>query len=220
MSGLEHDLLGFVFHYRYFGLFLLLSLGMIGIPVPDEFIMVFSGFQTSLDNMSLGATILVACAGSMAGMNLSYFIGRQLDIHVIRKIKIFNIDKRFCKAEKWFAKFGDILIVIGYFFPGFRHFTAYFAGMSKFSYKKYFGLVSLGALIWTVTYILLGRMLGRHWREIIKVLYGHLTLGAVILGVIVFLIYFFSNWRKKSCKNDDTGNGMTQNDLIKNEEVK
>jgi membrane protein DedA with SNARE-associated domain len=140
MTGIEHDILQFVYHYRYFGLYILLSLGMIGIPVPDEFIMVFSGFQTSLGNMSLPQTIVAASLGSFTGMNLSYAIGRQLDIHLVRRIKYFGIDKKAEKAETWFARYGDALIVIGYFFSGFRHFTAYFAGMSKSVTKNMYRL--------------------------------------------------------------------------------
>ncbi len=162
-------------------------------PVPDEFIMVFAGFQTNLGNMNLVITIIVAAAGSFTGMNLSYFIGRQLDIHLVRKIKFFNIDKKLEKAEAWFARFGDKLIVAGYFFPGFRHFTAYFAGMSKFCYKRYIILVSQGAFIWTLTFIIIGRLLGDHWHHITMAIHHHLIMGAVILGIIVIIFYVYSS---------------------------
>lgn len=57
--------------YQYLALFLLLSLGMIGLPVPDEILLTFSGFQVSLGRMNVSYTILTAFLGSFFGMNIT-----------------------------------------------------------------------------------------------------------------------------------------------------
>ncbi|MHB1407104.1 MAG: DedA family protein [Desulfitobacteriaceae bacterium] len=71
MEGFAQYVLEIVFNYRYAGLFVLLSLGMIGLPVPDELLMTFSGFQTSVGRMNFLETFLIATVGSFLGMNLS-----------------------------------------------------------------------------------------------------------------------------------------------------
>jgi membrane protein DedA with SNARE-associated domain len=184
------------------------------VPIPDEFLLVFSGFQIGIGNMGLPETLIIATLGSFTGMNLSYLIGRQLDIHLVKKIRFMNIDKRLVKAEAWFARFGDKLIVIGYFFPGLRHFAAYFAGMSKFYYPKYMGLVSIGSIIWTSAFILLGRLLGHHAYKIMPLIYHYLWVGAVIIGMLIFIIYLITthmNGDNSSDNNNASNNNKNNN---------
>lgn len=200
MHGFEHIVFSLIYHYRYAGLFGLLSLGMIGLPVPDEFLMTFSGFQTTVGHMALGKTLALASLGSFTGMNLSYWIGRKLGIPFLHKVVpyLHLNEKRIARAEHWFNKYGDRLIIIGYFFPGFRHFTAYFAGMSELSYGRYVVLSIIGALLWSTTFIALGRVLGVHWRIITALLHRYLVSGGLVFALIVIAVYIYSMKRGKA----------------------
>jgi Uncharacterized membrane-associated protein len=200
MHGLENYVQNLIYHYRYSGLLLLLTGGMIGIPVPDEFLMTFCGFQTTLGRMNLGKTLFFATLGSFLGMNLSYWIGRRLGIPFLHKAApyLHVNEKKIARAEHWFQHFGDRLIVIGYFFPGFRHFTAYFSGMSRLNYGRYALLAVTGAFLWAATFITLGRILGVHWHKITLVLHGYLVRGGIVFAVIVFLVYLWSVKRGRS----------------------
>ena len=194
MHGLESFVTHIVQHYGYVGLFGLLSLGMIGVPVPDELLMTFSGFQVSLGHMAFVKTILVAAAGSFLGMNLSYWIGRKLGIPFLHKIApyVHLNENKIARAEHWFQRFGDKLIVIGYFFPGFRHLTAYFSGMSKLHYARFGSLAGLGALLWAASFVLLGRSLGVHWKRITLSLHYWLRWGGLLLLLVIIGIYLYN----------------------------
>jgi membrane protein DedA with SNARE-associated domain len=161
--------------------------------------MAFSGFQASIGRMSFGKTLLFASLGSFVGMNLSYWIGRSLGIPFLHRIAPFlhMNENRIKKAEAWFQKYGDRLIVIGYFFPGFRHFIAYFSGMSELNYARYTTLSGIGALLWSATFITLGNLLGSHWQIIIALVHRYLTRGGIILGLLAALVYLYINKRKK-----------------------
>ncbi|TGE32370.1 DedA family protein [Desulfosporosinus sp. Sb-LF] len=205
MHGLEHFVTDIIYHFRYVGLFLLLMCGMVGIPVPDEFLMTFSGFQTSLGRMDFGKTLFIATLGSFLGMNLSYWVGRRLGIPFLHKVApyLHLNEKKIARAEHWFQRYGDRLIVIGYFFPGFRHFTAYFSGMSELHYGRYAALAGTGAILWASTFITLGRVLGVHWQKITLVLHRYLARGGIVLAIIVFLIYLYSVKRGRTCRGDE-----------------
>ncbi|MDP4126768.1 MAG: DedA family protein [Bacillota bacterium] len=200
MHGLEHYMTDLIYQYRYSGLFILLTGGMIGIPVPDEFLMTFCGFQTSIGRMGYGKTLFVSFLGSFLGMNLSYWIGRRLGIPFLHKIApyLHLNEKKIARAEHWFRRFGDKLILIGYFFPGFRHFTAYFSGMSKINYGRYAALAGMGAFLWAITFITLGRILGVHWQKITLMLHHYLARGGILLAFGVFLAYFYSMKRGRA----------------------
>jgi len=204
MHGLEQYLTDIIFNYRYAGLLLLLTCGMVGVPVPDEFLMTFSGFQTSLGRMDFGMTFFVATLGSFLGMNLSYWVGRKLGIPFLHKVApyLHLNEKKIARAEHWFQRYGDRLIVIGYFFPGFRHFTAYFSGMSELHYGRYAALAGMGASIWALTFISLGRILGEHWHKIAFIAHHYLARGGVVVAIMVFLIYLYSVKRGRAIQQD------------------
>lgn len=204
MHGLEHFATEIIFHYRYAGLFLLLTFGMVGLPVPDEFLMTFSGFQTSLGRMGFGKTLLIASLGSFLGMNLSYWIGRRLGIPFLHKCApyLHLNEKRIARAEDWFQRVGDRIIVVGYFFPGFRHLIAYFSGMSKIHYGRYAVFAGLGAFLWTSAFIMLGRVLRDHWQRIIFILHGYLTRSGIVFAIIVLLIYLYNINRGRPSQDD------------------
>lgn len=195
MDGITIYLLDFISNYQYLALFLLLSLGMIGLPVPDEFLMMYSGFQVSLGRMSFGYTVFIACLGSFMGMNLTYWIGRKLRNSFLRKLGKYFIPKegRVVKVESWFQRFGNPLFILGYFLPGFRQLISYFAGMKRLNYRRYLCLIGLGSIVWTMTFVALGFSLGLYWQEAMFTIHSYLIWGAILFGVTIisgYLVFF------------------------------
>lgn len=192
--GLELCFTDIIYHFRYIGLFLLLTCGMIGVPVPDEILMTFSGFQVSLGRMEFVLTLFVATLGSFLGMNLSYWIGRLIGPSLLQKIApMFHLsEKRINQTEQWFLRFGDYLILIGYYIPGVRHLTAYFSGMSKLHYGRYVTFAGIGAFLWALTFISLGRVLGEHWHTIAAISRRYVVLACVVLAVVLLTAYLYN----------------------------
>lgn len=185
-------LLSFVSDYGYIGLFLALVLGIVGLPLPDELLMMFSGFLVSKGELRFVTTVLVALSGSMIGMTLSYFIGFRFGLPVLQKYgrKIHLTPEKFEKAEHWFHRFGKLTVTFGYFFPGIRHVTALFAGISQWSYGTFLLYALPGGLIWVFTFIPLGIHLQEDWRIVAEVV-RKFTWGIVIVVAALALI----GWR-------------------------
>ncbi|MDR3289036.1 MAG: DedA family protein [Peptococcaceae bacterium] len=194
MHDLEKVLWHFISEYQYGGLYLLLSLGMVGIPVPDEVIMTLCGYQTISGQMAFAKTLFVAALGSWTGMNISYWIGRSLGIAFLRKISpyIHLNEKRLQRLEHWFQQYGEKLILIGYYFPGFRHATAYFSGISKVSYPRYLIFSGIGAFIWAATFISIGNVFGLRARRMIEALHGYLIIGGIAAFILVVGFYCYT----------------------------
>ncbi|WP_033541230.1 DedA family protein [Planococcus sp. CAU13] len=155
-------ILPFLSDYGYAAIYMLLTLGIIGLPIPDEVLMTTVGYLTSIGTMKFSYALFFSFTGAMSGMILSYFIGKKAGRPFLERYgKWVGLKpSRIAKAEKWMNKYGPISIVIGYFIPGIRHITCYLSGISRMSFNKYIIYSSIGALIWCLIFIVTGRVLG------------------------------------------------------------
>lgn len=144
--------------YGSFALFGLLAFGIIGLPIPDETLLIFSGVLIARGNLSPIATCIAAVSGSMIGITVSFILGRTLGYSVIHRFgKYVGItDKKLDYAHNWFERFGKWLIFIGYFIPGVRHFTGLSAGVAKLEYLVFAIFAYSGALVWSLLFIGIG----------------------------------------------------------------
>src|SRR3954447_14315652 len=133
------SLIEWLSHYGYGGLFASLVLGIAGLPIPDETLLVFSGYLISRGKLHPVLTWATAFSGSVGGISLSYIIGRTAGygfVHWYGRYIHFS-EARLKKVEEWFERIGHWLLTIGYFIPGVRHFTALVAGMSGMPFKPF-----------------------------------------------------------------------------------
>ncbi len=54
-------------NYGYFAIYGLLAIGIIGLPVPDEFMMTFVGYLSSISVLNVQGAFLVSFLGSISG---------------------------------------------------------------------------------------------------------------------------------------------------------
>ncbi|WNR43078.1 DedA family protein [Paenibacillus roseipurpureus] len=195
-------LFDFISHYGYIALYVILSAGMIGVPIPDETLMVFIGSLTALGGpFEFGPTLAVIYAGTMTGMTVSYVIGHRVGkpfLHRYGKwVKL--TPSRIERAEGWFKKYGLWTVFFGYFVPGVRHFTCYLSGVSGVKFYKYILYAGTGALLWCSIFLTLGRVIGNNLDHLLPLIHTYLgvfLIALVVLGGLgVFLYIRFRNHR-------------------------
>src|SRR5213593_3539260 len=69
--------------HGYLGIFSLLVFGIVGLPVPDEWLLTFSGYLVSKQTLRFAPTFIAAFCGSACGITFSYTLGRIFDTYVI-----------------------------------------------------------------------------------------------------------------------------------------
>ena len=124
-----------------------LALGIIALPVPEETLMVLSGFLMSQGTLRIAPTILAATLGSICGITVSYLVGKTAGYYFLHKHGSWLglTEDRLDKAHEWFTKFGKWALLIGYFIPGVRHFTGLSAGTTRLDYSLFATFAYLGA---------------------------------------------------------------------------
>lgn len=187
--------------YGSIALFVLLTVGIIALPVPEETLMVIAGILMHKGTLSIPYTMLAAFLGALCGISFSYFLGRTAGFYLIKKYGrwIGLTEQRTQKAHNWFERFGKWALLIGYFIPGVRHLTGISAGISGFSYK-YFALYAyMGALIWVSLFLSIGYFFGKQWLA----LYGNVkessTVIFIAIGIFILCVLgvLYKKWRKK-----------------------
>lgn len=175
-----------VSNYGYAGLFGLLILGIVGLPVPDETLLVFSGYLIFKGRLHPLGAFLAAFSGSACGISVSYLIGRTLGYHaVLRYGKYVHITpERLDRAHAWFERVGDWLLFIGYFIPGVRHVTALVAGTSELEYQKFARFAYCGAAVWVAVFLSVGYFVGENWQTAVATVHRYLLEFAIGLAVL------------------------------------
>ena len=189
-----NSLFAWIQHYGYAGLFTLLILGIVGLPVPDETLLLFSGYLVSANRLHGWATYLTAFCGSGCGITISYLLGRALEEGFVHR---FVKQERIDRVRNWFHKIGDWALFIGYFIPGVRHFTALVAGMSELEYRNFAAYAYPGAAVWSATFITAGYYMGENWRAALQFVHRYTLVFVLVVAVAAAALLIASNIRKR-----------------------
>ena len=143
--------------YGYPAIFFLLVGGIVGLPIPDQLLLIVSGYLVLTKSLSMGPTLVAAVLGSIVGITLSYALGRASGSYVSRLPFAAN---RLPNARKWFERYGAWTLVFGYFIPGVRNLIGFTSGMMKVKVRYFAPYAYAGAILSSVTCISAGYFLG------------------------------------------------------------
>lgn len=185
-----------IVHYGYAGIFALLMLGIVGLPVPDETLLTFAGYLVFQRRLHLAPTLAAALLGSICGITISYVLGRLTGYFLIEKYgpKLHIHMDRVHKVHDWFQRLGRFTLTFGYFVPGVRHLTAYVAGASELEAPVFAAFAYAGAALWTTSFIALGYLLGEQWTRISGDVHRWISLAAAAAAVMALGWYL---WRRR-----------------------
>lgn len=192
-----YHLSSLIVHYGYFGIIVALIGGIIGLPIPDEVLLTYVGYNVFQGRMDYLPSIVCAITGACVGISLSFVLGVKLGVPFLQKFgpKLHISETKVERTKKLFAKFGPFLLVIGFFIPGVRHITAYLAGINSYSYKKFALFAYTGAIIWCTTFVTLGRVLGENWIDF-RFYFSKYSIYLVLLFLLGCAV-FYNFWRKR-----------------------
>jgi len=183
--------------YGYAAIFFLLMLGVVGLPIPDETLLVFCGYLISKGTLRPVNAYVTAIAGSWCGISLSYLIGRTFGLGVIHRFgKYIHVtDERLEMVHRWFQRSGHWALFGGYYIAGVRHLTAILAGTSKLEFRTFMLFAWTGGLLWAASFLTLGYYLGEDWRRVAETVHHYLL--AVSLAVVAAALGYYL-WRRHS----------------------
>lgn len=198
---MAESILPLIAKYGYIGIFSLLVLGIVGLPVPDETLLVFSGYLAFKGDLHIVPTIASAFLGSACGITISYALGRSVGTYLITTYgHIVHITpQKMDHVHDWFNRVGRWGLMFGYFLPGIRHLTAFTAGTSKLKLPVFALFTYTGGFLWSVTFISVGYFLGKEWVHVSEKVHRTFLIGSGIV-ILILVVYFLVQHEKRMAK--------------------
>ncbi|MFJ5763580.1 DedA family protein [Neobacillus sp. NPDC093182] len=189
MKEFIFSVLEFLSELGYFGI----ALGLMIEVIPSEIVLGYGGYMISEGILGYPGAIIAGTIGGTFAQLFLYWAGYYGGRPFLEKYGkyVFIKKKQIDLSEEWFRKYGVGVIFFARFIPVVRHAISIPAGIAKMSATK-FTLYTVAAVIpWTILFLYLGHALGENWSHIKEYAAQYtmpIIIGAVILGVIYFLI--------------------------------
>ncbi len=196
---MEQTIIHWITLHGYGVIFIVLALGIFGLPVPNELILASLGYLIFKGRLDPLPTVFFALLGSTCGMMLSYVIGRTFGLYVTYKFGRFVhvTAEQISRMHDWFEHSGRWAVLFGYFLPGVRHLTAFVAGTSKMPFWEFTAFSSAGGLLWLSSFIVAGYFLEERWSRETARIHHVLEIGSFVALAVVG-IYFLQQRIKKN----------------------
>ncbi|MDY7992522.1 DedA family protein [Paenibacillus polymyxa] len=193
-------LISIIEQYGYAALFFSLWLGIVGLPIPDEVIVMTGGAVTGMGILHPLPAFLIVYLGVVSGLSLGYVLGRTVGTPILERLRRKKkMDRYITFSEKLIHKYGNFTICISYLLPIVRHIIPYIVGINKMSFKRYALFSYSTGLIWTLIFFLLGRIFGDHVQAVGELIHRYglqMALLLIMLTIIFFIMKFV--WGKKT----------------------
>ena len=137
----------YIAEFTYGGIFLVLVLCGLGLPLPEDIPIIASGYLTHLGTIHFGIALAVNFAGVLIGdmiiFSIGYWLGPRATQH--RAVRLMLNPRRMKRVERFFARHGEKAIFFGRFLAGLRAPLFLAAGMMRMSVWRFLGIDLLAA---------------------------------------------------------------------------
>lgn len=166
---------------------------MLAIPLPGEVIMGYVGYLVSLGKMNYLMSIIIVTVGLWVGITIAYYLGDRFGHPFFIKYGryIHMGPERLEALSQWFGRYGNKVMIAGFFIPGIRHFTGFFAGIIEMPFRVFVIYSYIGSILFAVTFISLGKYLGADWNQYHGLIEEYISIAAVIIVVLLLIVYVF-----------------------------
>jgi membrane-associated protein len=189
------DLTELINHWGYGAIFLFVVLGNVGVPVPEETILLLAGYLVWRRTLRLSLVLAVGVVSAVAGDNLGYWIGRRYGLSPLERYSRRYVTKtgQFEAMRHFIVRYGPWGVFVARFLPGLRFLAGPLAGMLGVPVHRFVVANCLGALVYVPTIVgagyAVGHGLGDYVEHVRRVKGGveHLVLAGALLGTVAVL---------------------------------
>jgi len=206
VEAISHFFLGLVDQAGYAGLFIVMVLGNLGIPVGTELVVPAAGALAATGHLSsVWLAASVATAGEVCGAIILYAIGFYGGRPFVERygryigLSVHKLDV----AHAFYERFGKRMVFIGRFIPLIRGVASLPAGISRMQKRYFLTYTTAGSLIFCFGLAWLGSLVGQHFDDIAP--YFHRIIlwsaAAVVIVIGLWVVLRWNAQRKGASKS-------------------
>ena len=190
--------------WGYLGIFIFVFVGNLGLPVPEESVVLAAGFLAGRDVLSLKLVMLVAFASAVVGDNFGYMLGRTGGRQVVVRLAHSSswLRWRHRRFKAFFDAHGNKTIFLARFIAGLRFMAGPMAGAMRMPFWRFFGWNVMGAIVWCAVIAYLGFVLGDQWEVVAGQIHraGQWVMIAAAAGaaLAIYPLWLRHRWRPNS----------------------
>lgn len=203
MEQLSRHVLDFIDHAGYSGLFVIMVLGNMGLPVGTEIVVPAAGALAATGHLSsVWLAALVATAGEVVGGSALYAIGwfggRPFVLRYGRYVKL--TETKYARWHEFYGRYGNALVFVCRFLPFVRGVSALPAGVSRMSRRFFLTYTTLGSLIFCFALAYLGAAMGHHTGDLMTVVHRSALaiVAVVVVAIVAFIVYRMVEARRRT----------------------
>jgi membrane protein DedA with SNARE-associated domain len=180
----------------YGGIVLLMAIESACIPLPSEIIMPFSGYLVYTGRFNIWLVAIAGAFGCVVGSLVAYWVGMYGGRPLIEKYGKFVLVSRhdLDLADRWFDRFGEVIVFVSRLLPAIRTFIAFPAGVARMNLKKFIIYTFAGSLPWCLGLAYVGQKLGEQWDKDprLKTLFHRFDF---VIGIVIVVAAAWWIWR-------------------------
>ncbi len=191
--------INYIEHFTYIGIFLLITLGSLGVPVPEEFPLIVGGVLLYKGYVNPYLLIGVGVLSILISDSIIFCIGKKWGRKALNHRglkKIFTL-KRLERGEDYFKKHGEKAIFIGRFISGIRVISLLSAGIFRMRLLRFLTLDFMSALISVPLFIGLG-YISAPYIEVFLTIFYKLDRIIGLLSILILISFFYHLYRREN----------------------
>jgi membrane protein YqaA with SNARE-associated domain len=116
-------------HWGYGALFLLVILGNMGLPLPEETILVLAGYMAWRGELRLPIVLAIGIVSAAGGDNIGYWLGHRYGRATLERHSrwLLGHPRRLAMMQDFVGRRGSLAVFVARFVPGLR----FMAGLSR-----------------------------------------------------------------------------------------
>jgi membrane protein DedA with SNARE-associated domain len=183
---------GYIQHFTYLGLLVVLILCGLGLPLPEDIALLAGGFLVHRGITQYPMTLAVSLVGVVAGDNSLFFLGRHFGTGLVTYLGIGHPDsqRRIERLKQFMHRHGHLAIFYARFLAGVRALVYLTAGSLGVSPARFFVYDALGALISVPIVVSIGYVFGRQIEQAIAYVGGF---DKLVLFVAFACVIFYAS---------------------------
>jgi membrane protein DedA with SNARE-associated domain len=185
----------YIEHFTYLGLFVILMLCGLGLPIPEDVALLAGGYLVHRGITRYPITLAVSLLGVVAGDNSLFFLGRRFGSGLVRYFSIGRPGRKHQieRIEAFMQRHGHRAIFYARFLAGLRALVYLSAGSFGVRPTVFLFYDLLGALISVPIVVTLGYVFGHQLEWIVRYIGGfeRLIVVVAVLSVAVYATRMF-----------------------------